>query len=90
MHTAMCRGCAKCCHDGGGFLSGAEAEMIERKTGQKCITTLSVEAEPGHWVSIESTLGAVIPESLAGYYRPAAVFGTPAEMWEVFNRGRPE
>ena len=51
---------------------------------------ISVEDEPGHWVSIESTLGAVIPESLAGYYQPAAVFGTPAEMWEVFNRGRPE
>jgi len=39
MHIAMCRRCKKCCHDGGGFLSGAEAEMIERETGQKCITT---------------------------------------------------
>jgi hypothetical protein len=51
---------------------------------------ISVEDEPGHWVSIESVLGVVVSRSLEIYYRPAAVFGTPKEMWEVFNRGRPE
>jgi hypothetical protein len=51
---------------------------------------ISVEDEPGHWVSIEPILGAVMSRSLDIYYRPAAVFGTPAEMWGVYNRGRPE
>ena len=51
---------------------------------------ISVEDEPGHWVSIESVLGVVVSRSLEIYYRPAAVFETPKEMWEVFNRGRPE
>jgi hypothetical protein len=51
---------------------------------------ISAEDEPGHWVSIEPILGAVMSRSLDIYYRPAAVFETPEEMRDVYNRGRPE
>jgi hypothetical protein len=50
---------------------------------------ISAEDEPGHWVSIEPILGAVMSRSLDIYYRPAAVVETPEEMRDVYNRGRP-
>jgi len=51
---------------------------------------ISVEAEPGHWVSVEPILGVVVSRSLEIYYRPAAVFETPKEMWDVYEKGKPE
>ena len=46
-----------------------------------------VEDLPGDWVTVESTAGRVIPESLERYYRGAILFETPGEMWTTYRAG---